>query len=70
MLLPRPFVISPVLLNHETDAWEQRLGQVIAKMEALKPFIKRPGLIVVPDTSAFLEGAYFTDLNWQDRQSP
>lgn len=55
-----------VLLNRETGAWEERLGQVIAELEALKPFIERSGLIVVPDTSAFLEGEYFTNLDWQD----
>lgn len=54
-----------VLMNRETDFWEKRLGQVIGELEALKPFIERPGLIVVPDTSAFLEGVYFTDLDWQ-----
>ena len=30
---------------------------------ALNSFIEWPGLIVVPDTSAFVEGMYFTDLN-------
>jgi hypothetical protein len=33
---------------------------------ALNSFIEWPGLIVVPDTSAFVEGMYFTDLNWQE----
>jgi hypothetical protein len=54
-----------VLLNRETDFWEEQLGQVIAELKTLKPFIERPGVIVVPDTSAFLEGEYFTDLDWQ-----
>jgi hypothetical protein len=54
-----------MLLNREIDAWEERLGQVIAELKALQPFIERPGLIVVPDTSAFIEGVYFTDLDWQ-----
>jgi len=54
-----------VLMNRETDFWEERLGQVIGELKALQPFIERPGLIVVPDTSAFLEGEYFTDLDWQ-----
>jgi hypothetical protein len=31
----------------------------------LKPFIERPELIMIPDTSAFLEGEYFTDSDWQ-----
>ena len=55
-----------VLMNRETDFWEERLGQVIGELTAMKPFIERPGLIVVPDTSAFLEGVYFTDLDWQE----
>ena len=57
-----------VLLNRETGAWEERLGQVIAELEALKPFIERSGLIVVPDTSAFLEGEYLR--TWTGRISP
>lgn len=54
-----------VLMNRETDAWDEQLGQVIEELKALKPFIERPGHIVVPDTSAFVEGEYFTDQNWQ-----
>ena len=54
-----------VALNRETDLWHERLGQVIEELEALKPFIDRPGTIVVPDTSAFIEGEYFTDQDWQ-----
>jgi hypothetical protein len=54
-----------VLLNRETDFWEERLGQAIENLKLLKPFIERPGYIVVPDTSAFVEGEYFTDLDWQ-----
>jgi hypothetical protein len=54
-----------VVMNRETDFWEERLGQVISELKALQPFVERPGLIVVPDTSAFLEGVYFTDLDWQ-----
>jgi hypothetical protein len=37
----------------------------MADLKALKPCIERPGAIVVPDTSAFLEGAYLTELDWQ-----
>jgi hypothetical protein len=56
-----PFMV----LNRESDVWDERLGQVIDALKALKPFIERPGVIIVPDTSAFLEGEYFTDLDWQ-----
>jgi hypothetical protein len=54
-----------MLLNREVDFWEERLAQLIAELTALHPFISRPGLIVVADTSAFLEGEYFTNLDWQ-----
>src|SRR6266567_6693194 len=54
-----------VALNRETDMWEERLGQVIDELKAMKPFIERPGTIFVPDTSAFLEGEYFTEFDWQ-----
>jgi hypothetical protein len=53
-----------VLMNHETAVWLEQLEQVIMELTALKPFIERPGRIVIPDTSAFLEGAYFTELDW------
>jgi hypothetical protein len=53
------------VLHHEIDAWVARFEQMIAELAALKPFIERPGQIVVPDTSVFLEGAYFTELDWQ-----
>jgi hypothetical protein len=52
-------------LNREIDAWVERFEQLIGELKALKPFIERPGQIVVPDTSVFLEGAYFTEMNWQ-----
>lgn len=53
-----------VLLNREIDAWSERFEQAIAELKALEPFIARPGQIMVPDTSAFLEGEYFTELDW------
>jgi hypothetical protein len=63
------------VLNHEIDVWLDRLNQMIDELVKLQPFIDRPGLIVVPDTSAFIEGVYFTELNWQeladvDQQEP
>ena len=54
------------VLNHEIDVWLDRFTEMISELVALKPFIERPGLIVVPDTSAFIEGVYFTELNWQE----
>lgn len=54
------------LLRHEIEVWLDRFTEMVDELMALQPFIERPGLIVVPDTSAFVEGVYFTDLNWQD----
>jgi hypothetical protein len=54
-----------ITLNRENDVWVERFGDLIAKLKALKPFTERPGRIVVPDTSAFIEGAYFTGFDWQ-----
>lgn len=53
-------------LRHEIDVWLDRLSEMVDELMALNPFIERPGLIVVPDTSAFVEGVYFTELNWQE----
>jgi hypothetical protein len=33
-------------------------------LEKLRPFIERPGSLLVLDTSAFIEGEYFTELDW------
>jgi hypothetical protein len=54
------------ILNHEIDVWIDRFTEMVDELVALTPFIERPGLIVVPDTSAFVEGVYFTELNWQE----
>ena len=53
------------LLRHEIEVWLDRFTEMVDELMALSSFIERPGLIVVPDTSAFVEGVYFTDLNWQ-----
>ena len=53
------------VLHREIDSWVERFEKTIGELKALKPFIERPGQIVMPDTSVFLEGAYFTDLDWQ-----
>jgi rRNA-processing protein FCF1 len=55
-----------VLLNRESAFWKERFTQLIDELRALKPFIELPGQIVVPDTSAFIEGTYFIELDWQD----
>lgn len=53
------------LLHREIDSWVERFEKTIEELKALKPFIEQPGQIVVPDTSLFLEAAYFTELDWQ-----
>jgi hypothetical protein len=50
--------------QRETNVWIARFENMISSLRALKVFIARPGQIVVPDTSAFIEGAYFDQFNW------
>jgi hypothetical protein len=52
------------LLNREFRAWNTRLEGAIEKVQALGSFIQRPGRIIVPDTSAFMEGVFFADFDW------
>jgi len=59
MTRPREF------LDRSIDIWQTRLVDARARLEALRPFIERPGQIIVIDTSAFIEGEYFTDFNWR-----
>jgi hypothetical protein len=60
MTRPREF------LDRNIDIWQARLVDARARLEGLRPFIERPGQIVVIDTSAFIEGEYFTDFNWRE----
>lgn len=50
--------------QRETNVWLARFGEMIASLQALRVFIARPGQIVVPDTSAFIEGVYFDQFDW------
>src|SRR6266568_842436 len=59
MTRPREF------LDRNIDIWQVRLVDAGARLMALKPFIEREGHIVVMDTSAFIEGVYFTDFDWR-----
>lgn len=52
------------VLNGEFDIWHTRLGDANESLRALRPFAAYPGQIVVPDTSAFIEGVYFTEFDW------
>jgi hypothetical protein len=59
LLRPREF------LDGKIDVWQARLNEAIIQLKALKPFIDRPGHIVVLDTSAFIEGEFFTEFGWR-----
>jgi hypothetical protein len=52
------------LIGRLTDEWIARFDEVIGQLNALLPFVMRPGQIVMPDTSAFMEGPYFDTFNW------
>jgi len=52
------------LINHLTDVWLARLDEVTGWLRDLLAFMGIPGRIVVPDTSAFIEGAYFDTFDW------
>jgi hypothetical protein len=58
MTRPREF------LDGNIDLWKVRLAEVRMTLEKLRPFIERPGSLLILDTSAFIEGEYFTDLDW------
>lgn len=55
---------DPRFAQRETNVWIARFEQMIASLQALKVFIARSGQIVVPDTSAFIEGEYFDQFDW------
>jgi hypothetical protein len=58
MTRPREF------LDRNIDLWQLRLAQVQTALEKLRPFIERPGSLLLLDTSALIEGNYFTELDW------
>jgi hypothetical protein len=51
-------------VQRETNVWIARFEEMISGLQALKAFTARPGQIVVPDTSAFIEGMYFDQFSW------
>ena|SRR5271154_5602656 len=59
MTRPREF------LDRTIDIRQVQLVEVRMALEKLKPFMERPGHLLVIDTSAFIEGAYFTDFAWR-----
>ncbi len=54
------------LLEREGKAWSARLDEPIDELEGQKPFLARLGHLVVLDTSALMEGVFFTDFDWHD----
>jgi hypothetical protein len=52
-------------LDRSIDIWQARLNEAKRQFEALRPFVSRAGQIVVADTSAFIEGVYFTEVDWR-----
>lgn len=57
------------LLNREWQEWDARLQQVLSGLEALRAFVARPGHLVVLDTSALMEGVFFTEFDWHSVDS-
>jgi hypothetical protein len=46
------------------EVWQTKLNETVAALEKLQPFVSRPGRIVVPDTSAFIEGLGLLEADW------
>ncbi|MFD9880227.1 PIN domain-containing protein [Streptomyces alboflavus] len=57
---PRPFP----LIYREIENRIHDIGTALALLSRIRTFASPPGAIVVPDTSAFIEGEIFTDLVW------
>lgn len=60
-----PFDPGRDVARRETDVWSEKVQAIIGQLQVLKLFAEADGRIVVPDTSAFIEGKYFTELDWQ-----
>jgi hypothetical protein len=52
------------LLHREWQEWDARLERVLSELEELSVFLQRQGDLVVLDTSALMEGVFFTDYDW------
>jgi uncharacterized protein with PIN domain len=52
------------LLSREWKAWDRRLERLAAELGSIRGFATRPGRIVVLDTSALMEGIFFTEYDW------
>lgn len=52
------------LLNREFSAWDARLDRVLTELGQLQEFLLQSGRLVVLDTSALMEGVFFTEFDW------
>jgi len=53
-----------MLIARECREWDARLERLISEMQSQLAFLGRPGRLVVLDTSALMEGVFFTDFDW------
>lgn len=51
-------------INRECTEWDSRLARLATNLEGCIAFLLRPGHLVVLDTSALMEGVFFTDYDW------
>lgn len=54
------------MLNREFSEWDLRIEQVLEDLARQAALLGRPGRLVVLDTSALMEGVFFTDFDWHD----
>ncbi|TQJ54653.1 PIN domain-containing protein [Streptomyces sp. SLBN-115] len=57
---PRPYP----LIHGEIENRIRDIEAALALLTRMRTFVSHPGSIVVPDTSAFIQGEIFTDLVW------
>ncbi len=60
----RMFSLGPAAVIELFEEWTWRLDEVIRELERLQAFAAIPGHVVVPDTSALVEGPIFDTFDW------
>jgi hypothetical protein len=58
------------LMQRECRAWDGRLERLEADLAELIRFLGRAGRVVVLDTSALMEGVFFTEFDWHGPIGP
>ncbi len=53
-----------MLMARECKEWDARLERLIGEIQGRLAFLARPGRLVVLDTSALMEGVFFTGFDW------